>query len=324
MEIIKSYNLFLDSSQLDYSDVGNPASYMLFLRKPITKMSKSSQFRLKIIQACIPFSFTELNSSNNLLSYTFNSNPYSLTIPIGSYSITALLNYIQTYLQTTHSISLNFTFNTSTNLATLGFASTQTGFQTITFSYINTNKLLLKQMGFLSAITFSINGGILVNATSTQSVNVSPSKNLYIRSDNLQQGANAQEAISKKMSLSDIISIVPINVPFGNYINYYDSNSFYVYINNETIDSISLYLSDATSDDVLIGLSLNWSCTMLIDEVAIKTNVSVEHITNESFSKQNQEIVNELENEKENSIKDLENQKQKLMNDIINIKKNKK
>jgi hypothetical protein len=320
MEVIKSYNLFLDSSQLDYSDVGNPASYFMFLRKPITKLAKSSQFRVKIFQACIPFSFTEINTSNNVLSYTYNSLPYTLSIPIGSYSITALLTYIQTYLQTTHTITLNFTFNTSTNLSTLAFALTQTGSHSITFTYIPSNKLILKQLGFLSSATFSITSGVLITATSGQSVNVSPSKNLYIRSDNLQQGANSQEAISTKIRLSDILAIIPINVPFGNYINYYDSNAFYVYINNETIDGISLYLTDATSDDVLTGLLLNWSCSIIIEEVIIETNVSVEHITGTTISKQNEKIVNQLETDKQNAVKELEKEKERLMNEIINIK----
>lgn len=323
MNVIKSYNLFLDSSQLDYSDVGNPASYFMFLRKPITKSAKSSQFRVKIFQSCIPFSFTEINTSNNILSYTYNSNPFTLTIPVGSYSITALLNYIQTYLQTTHSITLNFTFNTSTNLSTLAFATTQTGAHSITFTYITSNKLILKQMGFLSSATFSISTGVLITATSTQSVNVSPSKNLYIRSDNLQQGANAQEAISTKIRLSDILAIIPINVPFGNYINYYDSNAFYVYINNETIDSISLYLTDATSDDVLTGLLLNWSCSMIVEEVLLETNISVEHIIGTSLSKQNDKIVNQLENDKQNAVNELQKEKERLMNEIINMKKSK-
>jgi hypothetical protein len=325
MEVIKSYNLFLDSSQLDYSDVGNPASYFMFLRKPITKSAKSSQFRIKIFQACIPFSFTEINASNNILSYTYNSSPYTLTIPIGSYSITALLTYIQTYIQTTHTITLNFTFNTSTNLSNLAFALTQTGSHSITFTYIPSNKLVLKQMGFLNATTFSITSGVLLTATSAQSVNVSPSKNLYIRSDNLQQGANSQEAISTKIILSDILAIIPINVPFGNYINYYDTTSFFVYINNETIDGVSLYLTDATSDQILTGLLLNWSCSMIIEEVLIKSDINVEHITGQNLiSKQNDKIVNQLETDKQNAINELQKERERLMNEIINIKGSKK
>lgn len=322
MEVIKSYNLFLDSSQRDYSDSGNPASYLLYLKKPITKMSKSSQFRLKIFQACIPFSFTQINDYNNILSYNFNSNAYNLYIPVGSYSITALLNYIQTYLQTTHSIALNFTFNISTNLATFAFATTQTGFQQITFFY-NANTLLIKQLGFLSNIVFSITSGVLTSATSTQSVNVSPSKNLYIRSDNLQQGTNAQEAISKKASLSDILAIIPINVPFSNYINFYDNNTFYCYVNNETIDSISLYLTDATSDDTLTGLLLNWSCSITIDEIIIKNDLNVEYITGSNIEKSNTKLIDKLELEKSNTISELEKEKERILREIEKLKEKK-
>lgn len=323
MEVIKSYNLFLDSSQMDYSDAGNPASYMMYLRKPITKSSKSSQFRLKIFQACIPFSFTEINTSNNVLSYTFNSSPFQLTIPIGSYSITALLSYLQTYLNTTHSVSLSFTFNTSTNLSTLGFsASGNSGTKSFTFSTTGNNLLVMKQLGFVNTTaTFSYTSGILVNATSNQSVNVSPSKNLYIRSDNLQQGQNAQEAISTKIIMSDIVAIVPINVPYGNYINFYDSTAFQVYINNETIDSVSLYLTDATSDDTLTGLQLNWSCSMSIEEVLIKQEIDTSHITSTHIDNKN--LIKDLETDKQQSINDLEKEKERLLNEIKSIKNRK-
>ena len=50
MEVLRSYNLFLDSSQRDYSAVGNPADYFIYLNKPITKTGKSSVFRVKVIQ----------------------------------------------------------------------------------------------------------------------------------------------------------------------------------------------------------------------------------------------------------------------------------
>lgn len=322
MEVIKSYNLFLDSSQRDYSDSGNPASYLLYLRKPITKLSKSSQFRLKIFQACIPFSFTQINNTNNVIDYTYNSSSYYITIPVGSYSITALLSYLQTYLQTAHSIALNFTFNISTNLATFAFASTQTGFHTISFIQ-SSNPLLIKQLGFLTNITFQAISGTLVNATSTQSVNVSPSKNLYIRSDNFQQGDNAQEAISTKAGLSDILAIIPINVPFSNYINYYDTTAFYVYINNESIDAVSLYLTDATSDDTLTGLLLNWSCSITIEEVMLKNNLNIDHIIGNNIQNDNNKLIDELEKEKSNTISDLEKEKERILREIDTFKKRK-
>ena len=325
MSVIRSYNLFLDSSQQDYSDSGDNGSYSLFLRKPITKTVDNSIFRIKVIQACIPFSFTEINSSNNILYYTYNTNPFNFTIPAGSYTILSLLSYIQTYLSSTHTVNLNFSFNPSTNFATFAFSSVNTGDHSFTFLHTNTNnKPILKQLGFITTdIIFSCVSGVpTISSISTQSVNVSPSKNLYIRSDNLQQ-ASAQEAIVNKCNTSDIIAIIPINVPFSNYINFYNTDNFLVYINNNVIDTISVYLTDATSDNTLIGLVLNWSITIVVEEYELPLVIDVSKYKDNNISSMNKNIISDLENEKKDDINYLLEQKNKLENDISEIKKKK-
>jgi hypothetical protein len=325
MSVIRSYNLFLDSSQQDYSDSGDNASYSLFLRKPITKTVDNSIFRIKVIQACIPFSFTEINSSNNILYYTYNSTPYTLTVPAGSYTILSLLSYIQTYLTSTHTVILNFSFNPSTNFATFAFASGNTGNHSFTFLHTNdNNKPILKQLGFKTTdIIFTCVSGVpTISSSSTQSVNVSPSKNLYIRSDNLQQ-SSAQEAIVNKCNTSDILAIIPINVPFSNYINFYNTDNFYVYINNNVVDSISLYLTDATSDNTLIGLVLNWSITIVVEEYELPLVIDVSKFKENNLDSMNKNVISQLENQKNDDLNYLLEQKNKLENDILEIKKKK-
>lgn len=323
--ILRSYNLFLDSSQRDSSASGTPAEFFLYLNKPITKTGKSSVFRVKVIQACIPFSFTEINATNNVLSYTFNSLPFSLTIPVGSYNITSLLLYLSTYLNTTHTVVLSFSFNSSTNLATLGFSATgNTGSKVFSFGTSGGNLLVMKQLGFVdTTATFSFISSVLVDATSTQSVNVSPSKNLYIRSNNLQQ-TNSQEAIIGKCRPSNILAVVPILVPFGNYITFYNTETFGVELNNETIDGIEVFLSDATGENILTGLSLNWSIALVIDELLQTDDVSVKHITDSTVSQQNKTSIDQLENIKQNTIDDLEKHKGKLIDEIGAIQNKKK
>jgi hypothetical protein len=162
-----------------------------------------------------------------------------------------------------------------------------------------------------------------VDATSTQSVNVSPSKNLYIGSNNLQQ-TNSQEAIIGKCRPSNILAVVPILVPFGNYITFYNTETFGVEINNETIDGIEVFLSDATGENILVGLLLNWSISLVIDELDIPDDVSVKHITDSTVSQQNRTSIDQLENIKQNTINDLEKHKGKLIDEIGEIQKKKK
>lgn len=317
--VLKTYNLFLDSSQRDSSSTGTPASFSLFLANPITKSVKSSIFKIKIIQACIPFSFTEINNSNNLISYIYNSVSYTFTIPAGSYNITSLLSYIKSVLQTAHSVVLVFTFNDSTNLATLSFDGSNTGIHTIEFPTSGGNEPVMKQLGFVNTnVIFSFNVSPILIATSNQSVNVSPSKNIYIRSNNLLQ-PNSQEAIITKCKPSNILGIVPINVPFGNYINFYNTQTFGVDIGNETIDFIDIFLSDSNNSNVIVGLLLNWTITIQIEEIFINPDISTEHILNSSISLNNKKSIEELENVKQNTLSDLEQYKGKLLNEIGEI-----
>ena len=316
--VLKTYNLFLDSSQRDSSSTGTPASFSLFLSNPITKSVKSSIFKIKIIQACIPFSFTEINNSNNLISYIYNSVSYQFTIPAGSYNITSLLSYIKSVLQSAHSVVLVFTFNDSTNLATLAFDGSNTGIHTIEFPTSGGNEPVMKQLGFTTNAIFSFNVSPILIATSNQSVNVSPSKNIYIRSNNLLQ-PNSQEAIITKCRPSNIIGIVPINVPFGNYINFYNTQTFGVDIGNETIDFIDIFLSDSNNNNVIVGLLLNWTITIQIEEIYINPEISTEHILNSSISLNNKKSIEELENVKQNTLSDLEQYKGKLLNEIGEI-----
>lgn len=316
--VLKTYNLFLDSSQRDSSSSGTPASFSLFLATPITKSVKSSIFKIKIIQACIPFSFTEINNSNNLISYIYNSVSYTFTIPSGSYNITSLLSYIKSVLQTAHSVVLVFTFNDSTNLATLAFDGSNTGIHTIEFPTSGGNEPVMKQLGFTTNAIFSFNVSPILIATSNQSVNVSPSKNIYIRSNNLLQ-PNSQEAIITKCRPSNILGIVPINVPFGNYINFYNTQTFGVDIGNETIDFIDIFLSDSNNSNVIVGLLLNWTIAIQIEEIFINPDISTEHILNSSISLNNKKSIEELENVKQNTLSDLEQYKGKLLNEIGEI-----
>jgi hypothetical protein len=168
-------------------------------------------------------------------------------------------------------------------------------------------------------VLFSCVGGLpSVIATSNQSVNVSPSKNIYIRSNNLLQ-PNSQEAIVTKCRPSNILGIVPINVSFGNYINFYNTQTFGVDIGNETIDLIDVYLSDSNNSDVIVGLLLNWTITIQIEEVLVATEVSTEHILKSNISLNNDQSIKELEKVKQSTISDLETYKGQLLNEIGEI-----
>lgn len=309
-QILKNYNLFIDSSQ---RDEGNTPSYFsIVLTKPITKVSKSSYFRVRINSVCIPFSFSQINSTNQKLTYTCNGTSYIITVPTGNYSITDLLTQIQLLIETQTNTKLLFTYDASTSKSTLGFDIANNISYTITMNYIGSNIIMMKMLGFTANTIFSFTmPSLFINATSNQVVNVSPSKTLFIRSETLLQNSNYESLVSKN-DTSDILLQIPILTSFNTYINYNDQSSeLWAEINNTIIDKINLYISDSTSFNELPSDSglLNWFCQINIQEIYRPNEFSVDHIIETN--------VKPIQpDESDGVIEDLNKEKESLMNEI--------
>lgn len=321
--ILKNYNLFIDSSQRDEGSY--PSYFNILLRKPIVKTNKNSVFRVRIPSVVIPFSFNQINSTNNILSYTYNSNPFTITIPSGNYNITDLLTEISSLIILASPTVLNLTYDVSTSKCTLGFGTGNLSNQSITMNYTGGNIILMKMLGFTSNITFSFNfgTGLYTNATSNQVVNVSPSKTLFIRSETLTQNTN-YEALVSKNDTTDILLQIPIQTSYNTYINWYDQSSdLFAEINNVVIDKINLYLTDATSYNELPADSglLNWFIQLNIQEIYIPTDINTEHITTNNIITNKQVIKDVDKIENEDDIENKKNILKKEINDLIDKKK---
>jgi hypothetical protein len=326
-QVLKNYNLFIDSSQ---RDEGNTPSYFsIVLTKPITKVSKSSYFRVRIPSLVIPFSFSQINSTNQMLTYTCNGIVYILVIPTGNYSITDLLQQLQSSMEFQTSAKLLFTYDVSTSKSTLGFDIANLQPFTITMNYTTTNIILMKIMGFTSNVTFSFTPpSAYTKATSNQGVNVSPSKTLFIRSETLLQSSNYESLVDKN-STSDILLQIPINTSFNTYINYNDQTSeLWSEVNNTIIDKINLYISDSTSYNELPADSglLNWFCQINIQEVYRADDFSVDHITNPNIimaantpppAKESESIISDLMDEKEALLNEIKKYQEKKKSSIM-------
>jgi hypothetical protein len=190
---------------------------------------------------------------------------------------------------------------------------------------------ILRQLGVTNQdLTLSVVGGVLTTGTtSNQSVNINPSRNLYIRSNTLQQNTGNQENIATEIGSTDILAIIPINFGFSFYINFYDNQSFYSYLNNNSIDFLQFYLTDATSNSPLIGMLLDWSFSLIIEEYMLPTNIDVSPIISTSLPmrQQQQEQLGgltlsqqkELMKMRKNLEENLKRERQRLVDEITGI-----
>lgn len=342
--ILKSYNLFIDSSQRD--EGVSPSYFSILLQKPIIKTNRNSVFRVRITSVVIPFSFNQVNSTNNILSYTYNSVSYSITIPQGNYSITDLLLQIATLITAQTSTILNFTFDPSTSKATLSFGSGNLSNQSISINNSSANIIITKMLGFTSNIifTYTLIGNTFTTYTSDQVVNVSPSKTLFIRSETLIQNSNYESLVGKN-EISDILTQIPIQTSFNTFLNWYDQSSdLFSEINNNIIDKINLYLTDSTSNDELPADSglLNWMIQLNIQEVYINNHIEDHNFIETSsffpkkkneitldekqsfFSNETPNIPNKQINKIDDEMDDLKKQKEDLKKEIDELIEKKK
>lgn len=285
---------------------GSPSDAVWNLSQVLALSQKNSKFYVKLISVVIPYSFSQINNNNRIMTGIFNATPFSITIPIGTYNIINLLAKISNELFNIigSSTVFNFTYDQSTNLSTLAITSSALGSLSI---ILNFNPILV-MLGFTTNAIFSL----LSSTTSQQNVNVAPSQKLFIRSSSFTQ-SQSYEAIVNQSNFSDIIADIPIQSGSQSYINFFEPANYFVPINNRVIPNINLYITDCQNDNEIIDLTLNSIYTLQIVEYHQKEFIENEiHNVSASNEKPNKDI-NELINQRNDLIKDLKEKKYKLM-----------
>lgn len=162
--------------------------------------------------------FYNINSKNNTFTYKIAGVPTSVSIAVGNYNSSSLITALDTALAavgsgtTINTTTAKFTFTTTTNIEYLDISENPMA------------EILGIERGGGS-------GGDVASFTPSGVVSLEGLRNLYIRSSNLSFGnlVNSNQNINH-----DVISIVPITVPFGG-IQQYISNHTEI----DDIDSLS-------------------------------------------------------------------------------------
>ena len=261
MSIVKSYILFFNSeNRNNINDDSDYCSYIL--KTPIVLQSKEHYFTCRLLTACIPYSFKQLDAFNVSGTYTHNlvTTPISVNIPSGNYSILTLLQEFNDRLANIsypHAVSFKFTYDATNGFASLSVISNQS--YTFNFNYNG----FWKALGFVSSSVLTISNSIVL--TSARHVNVHPTNRIYIRSDSLTQPQGSYEWILEESVDSDIIANIPIEGSPNSWILYDSASSPTIQLTNETINQITLYLSSNVHYELSLG-NLDWTCSLEITE----------------------------------------------------------
>ena len=197
---------------------------------------------VSVVHANIPYSFYNINSNNNFLSYTINSITYTLTITKGNYNALNLVNFINSNLQTGFTCS----YNSITNKIT--FLHTTYEFQ------LNSISSILSVLGISSSNLISSNktltSDLCLNLQSCQTINIL-------------SNLNVGNLCLCELNTSNILCSIPVSQqPFSNII-YVNQNNFRNNLYSNVLNFIKLKLVDEHFRPIDLN-GLHWSCSLEI------------------------------------------------------------
>lgn len=246
---MESFQVSLNSEFAD--EILNGSSDCVFYL-PDVSVDSQSYIYVSLVSANIPYSFYNINSSNNFLAFTKNSQQYSYYIPVGNYNVNSLMSQINQDLAL-YNITLTYNkltnkYSFSSNLPTT-FLNTSTCFQFLGFEPNNKN------------IDFS-----LINATykvnSEIPINLIFYSYLYIYS-NLQTYNFSKISQINKMNL---LCSIPIDTQPNSMISYRRNTDFKSNTYQSFIPNLEIKICDKYGNIINLN-GCDWSMVLQFDIV---------------------------------------------------------
>lgn len=320
MEIIKSYNLYLNSRQATIG--GNSNNCTFNINPAITLQNSRNRFVISIPYMEVPYSFNQLSASFNRLGYTFTDGTGTFTdtlvFNVGNYNINQFLSTFLDVLNksiVTHRPSwlltyLQATYNPATGHVTFVCTASSTS---ITFKF-STNYVVGLMLGFPQADRTVSNSSIL---TSTNKVCCNPVNAIFLRSDTL-KFSTAFEAVVGPYQQADILARVPVPTLPNSWIYY--RNELKLLLSNSEISSLNFYWSDNLDPLYILDLNgLPYGLQITLEEVQLKETNAFKDLVGTGQIAIPQTIVSE----RDKTLKELLDLRVKLEKDIEEARKKK-
>lgn len=199
---------------------------------------------VSVVSANIPYSFYNINSKINVLSYTINSITYSLTITQGNYNAYNLVSFLNANLQTGFTCSYDIITNK------IKFIHT-----TYEFS-INSSSTCLSILGIssnLNSISKTIIGDHCLNLQNVQTI--------YLLTN-----LNVGNICLCNINRSNVLCSIPVEVAPNSNIIYVNQNNFRNNLYSNIISFINIKLTDQ-SHNLLDLNGIHWTATLQLDFV---------------------------------------------------------
>ena len=219
MSSVESFQIHLSSALADRYNDGLTSDCEFYL--PVIEIPNNFHIHVSIQNFACPYTFYNINNSNNSLVYLENSLANSITITNGNYNInnliTELTNKMTNFTIVYNSVTNKLTFTNS--LYNFSFSSTST---------------------CLSLLGFSTNlASTLKTLTSDSVVNLSPYRCICISSNLKTFSVN-----KKFLNNTSLLASIPINTAPNSIIVYENKNNFKCNTFTNNINTIRIKLTD--------------------------------------------------------------------------------
>lgn len=210
---------------------------------PSVQIPNQHHVHISVVNAIIPYSFYNINLSNNILIYIVNGVSSTLNITVGNYNSIQLASYL-----TTNMPGFTCYYNSIPNKFTF------TNTQNFTFVSIST---CLKTLGFVNLDTTSTGFAL----TSSFCANLQSIQCIHIKSNFLTGNINSSD-----LYIQDTICTIPVNTPPNSNIVFHNHNQFTTNLYSNILNDIVIKI--VNQDNAILDLNgLDWSITLQLDIV---------------------------------------------------------
>jgi hypothetical protein len=244
---IAPQQIFLKSSEYSILNNGSKKSSISFELKTKIIIPRNVDCYIQLTSFNYINAFYNVNTTNNQFYFSLNGGGenintiYNITIPIGNYTITSLLSFLNTEL-VNHIV---LTYEPSLFKITLTSSL-------YTFILRSGENDCLKLFGF-SGSTLETN-----NITSENLINLTGTRSLYIVLSNIRIQSNS----SSNSSLSNILESINVDVLAGSTKSYYNASSVKYRIDEEYVNYLNVELYDSDSSSLLDFNNTDWFMTI--------------------------------------------------------------
>ena len=241
---MESIQIYLNSQYADYYINGaSDCEYVL----PLIEIPDGFHIYLSVVSCLIPYSFYNINSSNNILKYSFDGvTIYTLIIPIGNYNVNNLVTILKSNLLSGFSVIYNSIQNKLT------FTHTTNEFMFMSSS------TCLQILGFNNSTISSIS----LSLTSVNCVNVYSIRTIQVNSNLITYNVNKLQKNNFCILCSIPISCTPFSL-----IEYVNRTNFKTNLFLNRLSNIKIKLTDDNGN--LINLNgCHYSLTLQLDVVS--------------------------------------------------------